>query len=94
LRAEQPNVVVDAPAVAETGTGPDGEAAETSVAESTDDKLTAIAADFDRDEPVRRELADSDTDTFARVASSEDESGVPAQHRTGLRALADRAMGR
>jgi len=93
LRAEQPEVDADPPVVGSGGAASGDDAAGTPIAESTDDKLNAIAADFDRDAPVDREFSDSDTDTFARVEPA-DESGVPLQQRTGLRAFADRAMGR
>ena len=64
------------------------------MAETTDDKLNAIAAGFEREEPIGREFSDSDTDTFARVEPTDGESGVPTQQRSGFRALADKAMGR
>ena len=94
LRAEQPTVAVSLPSAPDAETKPDDVAAETSVAETTDDKLNAIAAGFEREEPIGREFSDSDTDTFARVEPTDGESGVPTQQRSGFRALADKAMGR
>lgn len=95
LRAEQPGVVVDAPASEAGAVEPHDDGQPESEAESTDDKLNAIAANFDRGEPSPGYAdTDTDTDTFARVADAEDRPAVPAQQRTGLKAFADRAMGR
>jgi hypothetical protein len=95
VKAEQ-TVQVATPAAQPADAQPEARSDE-SVAESTDDKLDAIAADFDRDEPSVRDAADADTDTdtFPRVQASDDAHGEPAHpQRSGLRALADRAMGR
>ncbi len=95
LRAEQPKVTAGSPSADPAQS--EGGSNAGSVAESTDDKLNAIAADFDRDEPIDRTIADGDTDTFPRLeradADSDDDQNAQPQ-RSGLRAFADRAMGR